>query len=159
VNVDLPVSGPPAILVPVDAVVDSGLKKTVFVDRGNGFFEPRQVETGRSLGERVEIARGLMPGEKIVVSGNFLLDSETRMQQASATTTGKISRDPVCGMNVDEDSARAEGNVRQYKGKTYFFCSTGCRDQFAKTPERYLKSSPAAGKMPMNATDGKKAHD
>jgi Cu(I)/Ag(I) efflux system membrane fusion protein len=159
VNVELPVSGPPAILVPVDAVVDSGLKKTVFVDRGNGFFEPRQVETGRSLGERVEIARGLMPGEKIVVSGNFLLDSETRMQQASATTTGKISRDPVCGMNVDEDSARAEGNVRQYKGSTYFFCAPGCLDEFVKTPERYLKSSPAAGKMPMNATDVKKAHD
>ena len=59
VNVELPVNGPPAIIVPVDAVLDSGLKKTVFVDRGNGFFEPRQVETGRSLGERVEIARGL----------------------------------------------------------------------------------------------------
>ena len=58
VNVELPVSGPPAIIVPVDAVLDSGLKKTVFVDRGNGFFEPRQVETGRSLGERVEICPG-----------------------------------------------------------------------------------------------------
>ena len=67
VNVEPPVSGPPAIIVPVDGVLDSGLKKTVFVDRGSGFFEPRQVETGRKLGEQVEITRGLMPGEKMVV--------------------------------------------------------------------------------------------
>ena len=148
VNVELPVSGPPAIIVPVDAVLDSGLKKTVFVDRGNGFFEPRQVETGRSLGERVEIARGLMPGEKIVVSGNFLIDSEARMQQAASGITGKIGRDPVCRMNIDEDRAKAEGNVREYKGKSYFFCSPECRDEFGKDPERYLKSAPAQGVMP-----------
>ena len=149
VNVELPVSGPPAIIVPVDAVLDSGLKKTVFVDRGNGFFEPRQVETGRSLGERVEIARGLMPGEKIVVSGNFLIDSEARMQQAASGITGKIGRDPVCGMNIDEDRARAEGNFLEYRGQTYFFCDPKDRDDFRKEPERYLKSSLAQGGPPM----------
>ena len=151
VNVELPASGPPAIIVPVDAVLDSGLKKTVFVDRGNGFLEPRHVETGRSLGERVEITRGLMPGEKIVVSGNFLLDSEARLQQAAAGITGKIGRDPVCGMNIDEDRSKAEGNVRQYKGNAYFFCSPECRNYFGKEPERYLKSSPAAERMPMTS--------
>ena len=147
-NVELPISGPPAIIVPVDAVLDSGLKKTVFVDRGNGYFEPRQVETGRSLGERVEISRGLMPGEKIVVSGNFLIDSEARMQQAASGIVGKIASDPVCGMNVDEDRAKAEGNIREYKGKSYFFCSPECRDDFGKDPERYLKAAPAQGAMP-----------
>jgi membrane fusion protein, copper/silver efflux system len=141
VNVELPVSGPPAIIVPVDAVLDSGLKKTVFVDRGNSIFEPRQVETGRSLGERVEIVRGLMPGEKIVVSGNFLLDSEARLQLASTGIAGRIGRDPVCGMSLDEDQSRSAGNFREYKGKTYFFCTPECRDDFVKDPERYLKSS------------------
>ena len=148
VNVELPVSGAPAIIVPVEAVLDSGLKKTVFVDRGNGFFEPRQVETGRALGERVEIARGLMPGEKIVVSGNFLIDSEARMQQAASGIFGKIGRDLVCLMNIDEDRAKTEGNIREYKGKSYFFCSPECRDEFGKEPERYLKASPAQGAMP-----------
>lgn len=148
VNLELPIAGPPAIIVPVDAVLDSGLKKTVFVDRGNGYFEPRSVETGRSLGERVEIVRGLMQGEKIVVSGNFLIDSEARMQQAAAGTTGKVGRDPVCGMNIDEDRSRAEGNERQYKGTAYFFCSPECREDFVKEPERYLKAPAAAGKMP-----------
>ncbi len=148
VNVELPASGAPAMIVPVDAVLDSGLKKTVFVDRGNGFFEPRQVETGRMLGDRVEIAQGLMPGEKIVVSGNFLIDSEARMQQAASGITGKIGRDPVCRMNIDEDRAKAQGNLREYKGTSYYFCSPECRDEFAKYPERYLKPSPAQGAMP-----------
>jgi Cu(I)/Ag(I) efflux system membrane fusion protein len=154
VNVELPVSGPPAIIVPVDAVLDSGLKKTVFVDRGNGLFEPRQVETGRSLGERVEIVRGLMPGEKIVVSGNFLIDSEARMQKAAAGITGKISRDPVCGMDIDEDSARAAGNYLEYRGQTYFFCEPKEREDFRKEPERYLRSSPAAGNVPAAKPQG-----
>jgi Cu(I)/Ag(I) efflux system membrane fusion protein len=150
VNVELPVSGPPAIIVPMDAVIDSGLKKTVFVDRGNGFFEPRQVEAGRSLGERVEIIRGLMPGEKIVVSGNFLMDSEARMQRADAGITGKVARDPICGMNIDEDRARAEGNFVEYRGRTYFFCDPKERDDFRKEPDRYLKAS----RLPMSP-DGK----
>jgi Cu(I)/Ag(I) efflux system membrane fusion protein len=148
VNVALSVSGPPAIIVPVDAVLDSGMKKTVFVDRGNGIFEPRPVETGTSLGERVEILRGLMPGEKIVVSGNFLLDSEARLQEAAAGSTGKSGRDPVCGMNIDEVRSQAEGNVRQYKGKAYFFCSPQCRDDFVKEPGRYLKPSSTTGTLP-----------
>jgi YHS domain-containing protein len=64
-------------------------------------------------------------------------------------TTGKIGRDPVCGMNIDEDRARAEGNVREYRGKTYFFCTPVCRDDFGKQPERYLKLASAQGSMPM----------
>jgi len=139
VNVELSVSGPAAILVPVDAVLDSGLKKTVFIDRGNGIFEPRQVETGRFLGERVEIVQGLMPGEKIVVSGNFLIDSETRMQQAASGIIGKVVRDPVCGMNTNEDHARTAGHFHQYKGNEYYFCSNECRDEFIKSPERFIK--------------------
>jgi membrane fusion protein, copper/silver efflux system len=148
VNVEMPVSGAAAIIIPGDAVIDSGLKKTVFVDRGNGYFEPRQVETGRWLGERVEITRGLMAGEKIVVAGNFLIDSESRMQQAATGIFGKIGRDPVCGMNVDEDRARLEGNVREYKGKSYYFCSLESRDDFDKDPERYISAAPARSIMP-----------
>jgi len=151
VNVEIPVSGPPAIIVPADAVIDSGLKKTVFVDRGNGYFEPRQVETGRSLGERVEITRGLLPGEKIVVAGNFLIDSESRMQQAASGIFGKIGRDPVCGMNVDEDRARLEGNVREYKGKSYYFMSLESRDDFDKDPERYTSAAKNKATQPMKA--------
>jgi Cu(I)/Ag(I) efflux system membrane fusion protein len=53
----------------------------VFVERAAGVFEPREVEIGRRLGDRIEIAQGLSSGERVVVSGTFLLDSETRMKR------------------------------------------------------------------------------
>lgn len=85
VNVELPVPFSRALVVPADAVLDSGLKKTVFIEQGKGVFLPRVVETGRRLNDRVEIVKGLEAGEKIVVSGNFLVSSESRLQEAAET--------------------------------------------------------------------------
>jgi len=80
VNVDLHVSLPPSIAVPVDAVVDHGLKKIVFVERAAGMFEPRQVETGWVFDGRIQIVNGLTAGDRVVVDGTFLLEAETRLQ-------------------------------------------------------------------------------
>jgi membrane fusion protein, copper/silver efflux system len=80
VDVGLPISFPAAIAVPIEAVVDSGVKKTVFVERSEGVFEPRHVETGWRSGGVVEIAKGLSAGERIAVSGTFLLDAESRIR-------------------------------------------------------------------------------
>ncbi len=80
VDVELPVRLPSALTVAASAVLDSGLAKTVFVDRGNGTFERRTVETGWRMGDRVEILRGLAAGERVAVAGTFLLDSESRMR-------------------------------------------------------------------------------
>jgi membrane fusion protein, copper/silver efflux system len=86
VDVYLPIALPPAIAVPVDAVLDAGLKKRVFVERADGAFEPREVETGWRFGDRVEIVNGLSDGDRVVVAGTFLLDSESRMRHAAGTT-------------------------------------------------------------------------
>jgi membrane fusion protein, copper/silver efflux system len=80
VDVEFPVHLPATLLVPADAIVDSGLRKTVFVDCGNGHFEPRLVETGWRIGDDVEVTKGLMAGERIVISGTFFVDSESRMK-------------------------------------------------------------------------------
>jgi RND family efflux transporter MFP subunit len=80
VDVEFPVDFRATIVVPADAIVDSGLRKTVFVDTGNGDFEPRMVETGWRVGDDVEVTKGLMPGERIVISGTFFVDSESRMK-------------------------------------------------------------------------------
>jgi multidrug efflux pump subunit AcrA (membrane-fusion protein) len=80
VDVEFPVAVPPALVVPADAIVDSGLRKTVFVDHGNGSFEPRLVETGSRMGDDVEVTKGLAAGERIVISGTFFIDSESRMK-------------------------------------------------------------------------------
>ena len=139
VDVEFPINLPAAVNVPVDAVLDSGLKKTVFVDRGNGFFEPRKVESGWRFGDRMEITQGLQPGERIVVSGNFLIDSESRMKLAAAGLFGEVARDPVCGVNLEEGKAKAAGHQSQYQGKTYIFCSEECKHKFTQHPERYAE--------------------
>jgi membrane fusion protein, copper/silver efflux system len=149
VDVDFPVKIPPSINVPVEAVMDSGLKQTVFVDQGNGIFEPRAVETGWRLGDRVEITQGLQPSEKIVTSGNFLIDSESRMRLAAAGFFGNVVKDPVCGMNLDEGKAKAGSHKRDHQGQTYYFCSDQCQEKFRQAPERFLGQSPATPRVAM----------
>jgi multidrug efflux pump subunit AcrA (membrane-fusion protein) len=95
VDVEFSLSLPPAITVPGDAVLDAGVRKTVFVDRGNGFFEPRRVEIGWRYGDRVEITSGLTEGERIVVSGNFLIDSESRMRASARLEEAGVDRPAV----------------------------------------------------------------
>ena len=137
VDLELPINLPPIIAVPADAVLDSGLKKTVFVDRGKGFFEPREVETGRRMGNRVEIVKGLKPGEQIAVSGNFLIDSESRLELAATGMAGTLSKDPVCGMEVAMSKAEKAEKKSVYRGVRYYFCSDECKARFDKNPERY----------------------
>jgi Cu(I)/Ag(I) efflux system membrane fusion protein len=60
----------------------------VFVDRGQGFFEPRQVRVGEQSDGRVEILSGLKAGERIVISGNFLIDSESQLKTAMGVPAG-----------------------------------------------------------------------
>jgi YHS domain-containing protein len=139
VDVELPINLPPAITVPSDAVLDSGLKKTVFVDQGNGLFEPRQVETGWRLGNRVEIIKGLVAGERIVTSGTFLIDSESRMEMAAAGMVGTLVKDPVCGVDVSVNKAEKAGRKSKYKDVTYYFSSDDCKQKFDKNPVQYIK--------------------
>jgi Cu(I)/Ag(I) efflux system membrane fusion protein len=138
VDVEFAVELPATLAVPADAIVDTGLRKTVFVDRGNGYFEPRQVETGWRLADQVEVVKGLMAGERIVMSGTFLIDSESRMRAAAMGVYSVAAKDPVCGMDVDEKRAAAAGRKVEYKGRSYYFCSDGCRKQFDEKPEKYL---------------------
>jgi YHS domain-containing protein len=139
VDLELPIDLQPAVTVSTDAVLDSGTKRIVFVDRGNGFFEPREVETGRRIGNRIEIVKGLTPGEKIVVSGNFLIDSESRLELAASGMAASLVKDPVCGMDVSVSKAEKAGRKIVYKNISYYFCSDDCKAQFDKNPEHYIK--------------------
>lgn len=88
VDVEFQVGVSSRVTVPTEAILNSGLKKTVFVDRGNGYLEPRQVEIGQRIGVRTEITKGLQPGERVVTSGNFLIDSESQLKSAAAGMAG-----------------------------------------------------------------------
>jgi Cu(I)/Ag(I) efflux system membrane fusion protein len=141
VDVELPVRLPAGITVPVDALVDSGARTRVYVERSEGVFEPREVETGWRYGEQVEIKKGVQPGERVVVAATFLVDSESRLKSPVSVTVPAPERtkdsqaartviDPSCGMPVDPAKATASGNTVSYRGTTYYFCSQKCKEKF-----------------------------
>ena len=67
------------LAVPDQAVLDSGIRTIVFVAKGKGRFEPREVTLGPKVGAYYEVVEGLTEGERIVTSGTFLLDSESKL--------------------------------------------------------------------------------
>jgi Cu(I)/Ag(I) efflux system membrane fusion protein len=139
VDVELPITFPPAITVPAGAVLDAGLRKTVFVDLGNGIFEPRMVETGWRFGNRIEIKRGLEAGERVVIQGNFLIDSESKMELTAAGKYGTFEKDPACGGDVAVRKAEKTGRTTIYRGKTYYFSTLECKQQFDNNPDHYVE--------------------
>jgi len=80
VAIALPRAALEGLTVPVDAVIESGIRPRVIVRRGDGGFEPRAVSTGWRGGGRQQILSGLRPGEEVVTGGAFLLDSESRLR-------------------------------------------------------------------------------
>jgi RND family efflux transporter MFP subunit len=84
VDVEFDFPGAERLTVPADAVIDTGTSQVVFVDRGNGLLEPRAVSTGERTDGRVAIAGGLTAQDRVVASGAFLVDSESRLRAAAA---------------------------------------------------------------------------
>jgi multidrug efflux pump subunit AcrA (membrane-fusion protein) len=84
VDVAFRIAQPLRLTVPASAVLDAGLTRRVFLDHGNGYFEPRAVQTGDRYGDRVVILSGLKEGDRIVTSGNFLIDSESQLKSATS---------------------------------------------------------------------------
>jgi RND family efflux transporter MFP subunit len=81
-NVELKINYGSHILVPQEAVMDSGDKQYVFLMHEGGMFEPRTIQMGPKLDGKVAVLSGLQPGDTIVTSGNFLVDSESRLKSA-----------------------------------------------------------------------------
>lgn len=163
----------PGLTIPAEAVVDSGTRKIVYVQTGEGVFEPRPVQIGDRIDNRVQVTEGLTEGESVVISGNFLLDSESRMRLAAEPKVDLVDKsapppatdmksmaepdmkDPVCGMTLKPSQVAFREN---YKGRTVKFCSDSCRRKFLADPKQYAA---AAGSMKAeNAREGTNtAHD
>jgi membrane fusion protein, copper/silver efflux system len=92
-----------ALGIPIDAVIDSGTEKVVFVALGEGKFQPRRVTLGDSDGAQVEVTSGLAKGERVVIRANFLIDSESRLRASLAATP------PAAASPQPLQSARALG--------------------------------------------------
>jgi Cu(I)/Ag(I) efflux system membrane fusion protein len=83
-NAEIEMDGGRKLAVPYEAVMDSGLRKIVFLDKGEGRFEPAEVKIGSRFDGYYEVLAGLSPGERILSSASFLLDSESRLKEAMA---------------------------------------------------------------------------
>jgi len=82
------VAARPTIVVPRSAVIDTGTRKLVYLARPNGVFEAREVQLGLPSGELFPVTAGLAAGDKIVVSGNFLIDSQTHLSGGMSSMYG-----------------------------------------------------------------------
>jgi RND family efflux transporter MFP subunit len=93
-NVELKSRGRSGLVVPTNAVLDSGTDQVVFVALGDGLFQPRKVTIGRRLADSTEILEGLKEGDQVATGASFFLDSESQLRaslqgyEASAAPTG-----------------------------------------------------------------------
>ena len=81
-NVELAMDMGEGLTIPVSAVMPTGLRTLVFVDKGEGKLEPRAVQLGPKYGDIYEVQSGLAEGERVVASANFLIDAESKVQGA-----------------------------------------------------------------------------
>jgi Cu(I)/Ag(I) efflux system membrane fusion protein len=101
------------LLVPSEAVIQTGKRSVVVVAQGDGKFAPVDVEIGLDSNGQTEIRKGLQAGQKVVVSGQFLVDSEANLK-ASTTRMGDMPV-PVAGQGADV-THRGEGKVNASPG-------------------------------------------
>lgn len=81
-NVELPTSTGRSLVVPTNALLDSGQEQVVFVAKGDGYFEPRRVTVGQRMDDAVEIVSGLKEGESVATGAAFFLDSESQLRSS-----------------------------------------------------------------------------
>lgn len=105
VNVSIAVPLGRRLVIPSSGLLQSGARQIAFIDRGNGYLEPREVEAGPRLDEHVVILRGLQAGERIVSSANFLVDSESQLQAAVSSFTAP-------GISAEGAPAQASAQIQ-----------------------------------------------
>lgn len=105
-----------ALVIPSEAVVRSGARDKVFVVRGEGRFEPREVELGISSDGLVQILEGVEAGEKVVTSAQFLIDSESNLREATAKMLSPKREDPDHSSGAERNAQPAEKDILQGGG-------------------------------------------
>ena len=105
-NVQIMGTGGTALVVPSEAVIDTGRRKIVVVKR-NETFIPAEVQAGRDAGEWTQILSGLSRGEEVVASGQFLIDSEASI----AGVMARLNRDAPGGREAAEHPAQVQGKI------------------------------------------------
>ncbi len=87
-NVEIKVRLGQKLAVPEGAIIDTGIRQLAIIDKGNGYFEPREVKVGSKVEGYYEVIKGLKAGERVVTSANFLVDSESKLKEALGGMAG-----------------------------------------------------------------------
>jgi membrane fusion protein, copper/silver efflux system len=87
-NVEIKVHLGQKLAVPEGAIIDTGIRQLAIIDKGNGYFEPREVKVGSKVDNYYEVIKGLKAGERVVTSANFLIDSESKLKEAVGGMAG-----------------------------------------------------------------------
>jgi Cu(I)/Ag(I) efflux system membrane fusion protein len=87
-NVEIKVHLGQKLAVPEGAIIDTGLRQIAIIDKGSGYFEPREVKVGTKVDNYYEVIKGLKAGERVVTSANFLIDSESKLKEAIGGMAG-----------------------------------------------------------------------
>lgn len=136
--------------VPESAVVDTGTRRVVFVERTPGTFDGVEVDLGPRCGDVYPVAAGLEPGQRVVVNGAFLLDAETRLNPSVAAGyfgagAGRSARDEpgassqgVCPVTGKPLGSMGPPVTVTVDGQTVQLCCKACEDKLRKSPEKYL---------------------
>jgi Cu(I)/Ag(I) efflux system membrane fusion protein len=106
-SVEIAPSGIRGVAVPIEAVLPTGTRNLVFVNRGDGRFQPREVEIGARGDSLIQIVQGLKPGDEVVASATYLLDSESNLAAAMQGIMLQM------GMGLDMGGMEVEEGDRQ----------------------------------------------
>jgi Cu(I)/Ag(I) efflux system membrane fusion protein len=87
-NVEIRVHLGQKLAVPEGAIIDTGIRQLAIIDKGSGYFEPREVKVGAKVDNYYEVIKGLKAGERVVSSANFLIDSESKLKEAVGGMAG-----------------------------------------------------------------------
>jgi multidrug efflux pump subunit AcrA (membrane-fusion protein) len=102
VALDLPIGD--QTVIPDTAVLRTGTHNVAFIDRGDGYLTPAEIELGQHVGDQFIVLKGLSPGQQIVSSANFLIDSESQLQAAAGAF---VPPPPGVGANAAGQTAEA----------------------------------------------------
>ena len=161
VNVSLKIPLGRRLVVPSSAVLHAGLRQVVFVSRSEGNFEPRDVETAEHAGDKAIIAKGLRPGETVVSSANFMIDSESQLQAAAgAFVPPPPSAGAAASMNQSTEETvmgfTAQPNPPRKGNNTFRVTLTGKNGEPLKGAQVsvtfFMPAMPAMGMAAMKTT-------
>ena len=108
VNVDINLPLGKQLVIPASAVLQSGSRAIAFIDHGDGNLEPREIQTGPQIEDSVIVLKGLQPGDHVVSSANFLVDSEAQLQAALGSFTPPQQ-------NANPENAQSSGSNSQHE--------------------------------------------